>query len=183
MIQIVSIIILDITNNYPFIPRQIIHLAPFTLFLSSIAVTTLFFSFKKSKLTLLIAIVGILFLSYSSLLYTYAMYNQSKGNAREIASLIVDNYQAGQKVLVLSAQHETILRFYLTRLVGETNSTEMTTSVENDEDVVSEINTNPDIYFVFAPRETNSETRAAIEGLGFKQVKAPRGTDFLFIRP
>ncbi len=183
MIQIVSIIILDITNNYPFIPRQIIHLVPFTMFLSSTALVTLFFSFKKSAVRILITLIGILFLSYSSLQYTYAMYNQSKGNAREIASMIVDNYQTGQKVLVISAQHETILRFYLTRLVGETNSTEMTTSVESDEDLVSEININPDIYFVFAPRDTNSETRQAIEELGFKQVKMPKGADFLFIRP
>lgn len=182
VIQIVLIMLLDYWNGYPFIPRQIIHFAPFVYLVFSIgfveAVSTLKNHFVRNAVTAIL-LAGLVF---TALPYIKLVYDHSKGGTREISQKIVDHYQPGFEVVTIQAQHETVLRFYLSQLVGEKEASLMTKSFDNLKDIKNYIQNNSAVRFVYLPRNTDADARKEIADLGFKLFRISEDTDFLFIR-
>ncbi|MBK6793229.1 MAG: glycosyltransferase family 39 protein [Anaerolineales bacterium] len=181
LIQIILVIFLDYSNGYPFIPRQIIHMTPFVYLLFSIGFMELTLRFKRVAIQYAFTAVVIIGLFVSALPYINLVYDHSKGGTREIAQIIVERYRPGQKVLTLSAQHETTLRFYLSQLVGDDTANEMTLSTT--EGMGTFIQSHPEILYVYLSRDTNADVRREIVRLGFEQIKIAEDTDFIFVRP
>lgn len=181
LIQIILIVFLDYSNGYPFVPRQIIHMTPFVYLLFSIGIMELILRFKRVAIQYTFTTVVIIGLFVSAFPYIDLVYKHSKGGTREIAQIIVERYRPGQKVLALSVQHETTLRFYLSQLVGDNTANEMTMSTT--EGMGTFIQNHPEILYVYLSRDTNAEVRREIMRLGFEQIKIAEDTDFIFVRP
>lgn len=182
-IQIIVTIVLDLSNNYPFLPRQIIHFTPFVLFVFSIGFMELISRLRQTTIKHITIIASVTILAFSSYQYVNAIYDHSKGGAREIAQIIVENYEEGQKVLILLVQHEVTLRYYLSQLVGEEKSIAMTLTAQRAEELEILIQENPDIHYIFLSHDTNGDIRQTIRGFGFKQEHTTKGSDFLYILP
>lgn len=85
-------------------------------------------------------------------------------------------------MLALSAQNETILRYYLSQWVGEEKSTDMTLVAHDPKNLASFVRDHPEVSFVFLSRETTADVRAILLSLGFRQKKIAQDSDFLFVR-
>ena len=182
IIQIVFIMLLDYWNGYPFIPRQIIHFAPFVYLVFSIGFLEAMSTLKNHVVRNTVTAVLLAGLAFTALPYIKLIYDHSKGGTREISQTIVEHHQPGFEVVTIQAQHETVLRFYLSQLVGEEEASLMTKSFDNLKDIKSYIQNNAAVRFVYLPRNTDADVRKEIVDLGFKLFKTSEDTDFLFIR-
>ena len=181
ILQISIIVFLDLSNGYLFLPRQIIHFTPMTMLLTSVGFMELLTLLKPplTKKAFIILMIGAL--GYSSIPYINAIYDHSKGSAREIAQKITDEYQSGQKILILTSQYETVLEYYLFRLKKSDKSEPITLAAENIEELEYLFRETPNIFFIAAAKDATGETRRKIGKLGFEPFETPKGTDFLYI--
>jgi len=182
IVQVCAIILLDRWNGYPFIPRQLAHLTPFVYLLFSMGFLGVILSDKGSVLRYAITLMILGGLTLAAQPYIELVYDYSKGGTREIAQAIIERYQPGEKVATIHAQHETVLRFYLSQRIGKNKSTLMTVSFENLEDLRAYINNHPEVRFVYLPRNTDADIRREISGLGFRLIQISEDTDFIFVR-
>lgn len=174
--------LLDYLNNYLFIPRQIVHLTPFTYLLFSIGVIKLismpraeFFRYALSALI----VCGLLL---STLPYIKIMYDHSKGGTREIAQAIVDRYQSGQKVASLYPQNTLVLRYYLSLLVGKDEAILMIVPFDEVNDMAGYVQVHSEVYFVYLSQSMDADLRKEVVNLGFKQLRVLEDSDFVYIR-
>lgn len=181
-VQIIVIMLLDYLNNYLFIPRQIVHLTPFTYLLFSIGVIKLismpraeFFRYALSALI----VCGLLL---STLPYIKIMYDHSKGGTREIAQAIVDRYQSGQKVASLYPQNTLVLRYYLSLLVGKDEAILMIVPFDEVNDMAGYVQVHSEVYFVYLSQSMDADLRKEVVNLGFKQLRVLEDSDFVYIR-
>lgn len=182
IIQIIIIMLLDYWNGYPFIPRQVAHFTPFVYLLFSIGFWEITSHLKNKVYRRIVVSILLAGLILTALPYIELVYDYSKGGTREIAQAIIERHQPGEKVVTIYAQHETVLRFYLSQLVGENDAARITESFEKLEDIKTYIQDNPEVHFVYLPRNTDADVRKEIVDLGFKLLKISEDTDFIFVR-
>lgn len=182
VVQIIVILFLDYLNNYLFIPRQIVHLTPFTYLLFSAGVIKLISIPKAEILRYALSVLVICGLLLSSLPYVKIMYNHSKGGTRDIAQAIADRYQPGQKVASLYPQNTLVLRYYLSLLAGRDESHLMIVPFDEVNDMADYVQVHPEVRFVYLSQSMDADIRKKVVDLGFKQLRVLEDSDFVYIR-
>ncbi|OQY42393.1 MAG: hypothetical protein B6242_16270 [Anaerolineaceae bacterium 4572_78] len=116
-IQIALIILADWIKGYWFISRQIVHLMPIVMILTSIGVVGLVeylsrpFKFSSVKNFAFVGVMIIFGLSAVPRLTDY--YNFQKSNGRQIVSELIQKSKTTEPIFVIPGYEEKIYRFYL----------------------------------------------------------------------
>lgn len=182
VVQIIVIMLVDYLNNYLFIPRQIVHLTPFTYLLFSIGVVKLISIPKAEFFRYALSALLVCGLLLSASPYVKIMYDHSKGGTREIAQAIVVHYQPGQKVASLYPQNTMVLRYYLSLLVGKDEAFLMIIPFDEVNDMAGYAQAHSEVRFVYLSQSMDATIRKEVVDLGFKQLRVLEDSDFVYIR-
>ncbi|MCJ7433468.1 MAG: hypothetical protein MUO77_08280, partial [Anaerolineales bacterium] len=152
ILQISVIIFLDLSNGYFFALRQIIHLTPMVMLLTSISFMELLTILKSPPIKTAIIILMTGTLGFSSIPYIDAIHHNPKGGTREIVQKVINEYHAGQKILVLTSQYEKIFKYYLLRLHESGKSEPIILVAENIEELEYLFKETPNVVLSLHPK-------------------------------